>query len=79
MRMLSHPRIGRKFTRAQCPCSRTSPHSTSSINARSLCGNTLRHTHSHSASSRNIRNALKPTATCSIARRRDWVFRYFHW
>lgn len=34
MRMLSHPRIGRKFTRAQCPCSRASPHSTSSINAR---------------------------------------------
>jgi len=28
----------------------------------------LRHTNSHSASCRNIRNALKPTATRSIAR-----------
>jgi hypothetical protein len=77
MRMLSRPRIGRKFIRAQCPCSRTSPHSTSNINARSLCGNRLRHTHSHShsASSRNIRNALTPTATRSTARNRNSVSR----
>lgn len=79
MRMPLRPRIGRKFIRAQCPCSRTSPHSTSSINARSLYGNTLRHTHSHSASSRNTRNALTPTATRSTARNRNSVFRYFRW